>query len=1035
MLSALAIFFIILQAFTYYYIKKESLASIDAQLENSAKSTHNLIELTIKESIRNYLRGRVEDSIYSLQAIDAAIKRGAISEERGLQSARIGISGRKIGESGYFYVIDSKGTVILHPEQEIIGSNISELDFIQEQMKKKSGYLQYVWFDTNNNINRKKALFMEYFEPWDWIIAASIYRDEFKDLIDIGPLKSEFLNPIDLGSKYKYIVDGNGNILIHPYYQDNNIFDLTEDPDVLKIFEEKNSEETISGITEYYWQNPDEEKPEKYRVYYSWIPELDWGIISTFKLEEQQETANIILMIMVVSNLILLGLTTLLLFVLTRQIIGPLSAISLKLLNEEELSNAGDIFQGTRDEIKITELALDKYVRRLNEEKERAEEALERNKILARFPNNVKFPIIRINRSGKIFFTNNAARTELLPLLGIDPEAASSPILRQFYGELEGHDRMEKFIMGKIFHIFRTPVPGKDEIYLHIYDLTTEQRFLTLQKIWGNVFKSSIEGITITDIDGNIERVNNSFTRITGYSAEEAVGQNTRVLKSNRHNQEFYDGMWESLKATGSWEGEIWNRRKSGDIYPEWLSITTYFDSIDQKQKCMAIFHDISDLHQKEEELAFVSSHDILTNLPNRSLFYDRVKQALLSAARTKRYCAVIIIDINGFSMINDHLGQIWGDKYLVYIAELFRETIRSEDTLARLGSDDFAILLPRLDKKDQCMDVLQRIRDFLKKPVRLNDEMVKPVVNIGIGIYPDDAESAEDLIKKANLAMIESKSQKPGSHRFYDKSLDENLKTRFEMELALKQSLEKDDFRLVYQPKADLNTGEITGFEALLRWEHPKTGSVSPEKFIPILEETGLIIQVGEWIIREVCRFINRIKQKTGKEFQVGINISTTQFNDPDFVEKLEKIMAEEGIGPKSIDLEITESITAMKTKQTIQVLNHLHEKNFSISIDDFGTGYSSLQYLSELPFDVIKIDRSFVAPLPDDSGRLSIVRSIIDLGKNYGKKTIAEGIETKEQNNLLKEEGCDIIQGYYLSRPLTEKDAMEFIISRKQG
>jgi len=1032
-LTALLPLFLIIQTLSSGYIQKENIEYIDNSIEGSAKSVHNFINLVLQESIQNYLRGRVEDSTYSVKAIHAAVQRGTVSKESAIRSARTGILSRKIGETGYFYVIDSKGTVLIHPEEELVGKNFSEFDFVKQQIRDKSGYLQYEWQNPGEDLPRKKALYMSYFEPWDWIITASVYREEFADLVDLSQLEPEFLNPSGLEQGYKYIVDREGNILIHPYLREKNIFDLTDKTEILKIFDTSNENQS-SGITEYYWQNPGEKRERLRRAYYTWLPELDFGIVSTFVIEEQQKTSRTILSILHASNLLLITILTYLLLFLIKRTIRPLSNLTEKILSQPEIKNDKEFNPGTNDEILITEQALEVYIRKLKEEKVINEETLRENKILARFPNDAQFPIIRITELGEITFINNSAKEDLLPVLDINKETNQSPLLKEFYDESAKDDIIEKSLKGINFFIFRTPIHESREIYLHFYDLTTEHRFQTLQSIWQNVFATSIEGITITDVDGYIERINNSFTRVTGYTEKEAIGKHTRLLRSNKHNDDFYKEMWDSLNSKGNWKGEIWNRRKSGEIYPEWLSISSYIDTQTNKMKYMAIFHDISDLHQKEEELAFVSSHDILTSLPNRNLFNDRVKQALLSARRTGLFCAVITLDIHGFSRINDHIGQIWGDKYLQIISELLQKTIRSEDTLARLGSDDFAILLPRLEKKDQCKDVLYRILDYLKQPVTLNKKTLNPTMNIGISIYPDDAETAETLVQKSNIAMIKSKSDKPGSHQFYDESLDRDLQSRFEMELALKQASEDENFRLMYQPKGDLNTGEIIGFEALIRWEHPQRGNISPVEFIPILEETGLLIKVGEWIIREACRFVVRMKETCDTDIQIGINISNTQFDDPDFVKKLDRIMEEESVTPESVDLEITESITAMETGETIGILEKLHDRSFSISIDDFGTGYSSLQYLNELPFDIIKIDRSFIAPLPADEKRLSIVRSIIGLGKNYGKLTVAEGIETKEQEKLLRDEGCDIIQGYYLSKPLTEDDAQTFINKQKK-
>ncbi len=1026
--------FIISQAAIHQSLSKSISKNLDDNLRQSTMLTHDLIENSIRESLRNYLRGRVEDSLYSIQSIYAASERGAISEETAKSNARVGLLNRVIGTSGYFYVINSTGEVQIHPNKEMEGTNQLGNDFVRRQTEVKIGYLEYEWQNPREEAPREKALYMIYFEPWDWIITATAYRSEFRNIISIDHIRSKIAEARYYHDGYSFIVNEEGLLLAHPYFEGTNVRALGQGEELLKVLDSINEPDKNAGMIEYSWKDPSDARQREKRVFYSLVDETGWIVATTFSLDEVYSPLQKTILLISISNLGTLILLIMLLIVLSKKITSPLAKLTGRLLQESHARTSSREDFSTKDEAQIAEQVFNLYISQLKDEKKKVLEANEENKKLAVFPNDIQLPVLRIDESGRCTFINDYAKNNLPPIFDNATKKLEAVLLEKILEEKPAGSSVEKTIAGRIYKIFITPLADTAEVYLHFYDLTVEQKFETLQSVWQSVFENSIEGITITDENAAIERVNKSFTRITGYSREEVIGRKTSLLKSDRHTESFYREMWENLREKGYWAGEIWNRRKSGEAFPEWLSISSFRDNTTAKQKYMAIFHDISDLQKKEEELQYLNSHDILTKLPNRNLFYDRLRQAVSSVQRTGEFCAVVVVDIYGFSKVNDFLGKNTGDEYLIIVADRLNAAIRNEDTLARLGSDDFAIILPRLHRKEQSLDVILRLQELASAAVELSGKQLKPMLNIGISFSPGDGDTADILLQKANTAMLRSKRAKPGSYSFYDDSIDNQLMERFDLEVALRQAIDREEFELMYQPKADLQTGILTGFEALLRWNRPGFGQVSPGAFIPMLEETGMIVEAGHWIMREVCRFIRELNTRRGPTIRVGINISTIQFASTTFLTDLEQIIADETVSPEHIDLEITENVAAENIEKTIAILERLRTRGFTISIDDFGTGYSSLKYLKVLPFDVIKVDRSFISPLPGDNASLSIVRSIVSMAGNLGKQTVAEGIETEEQNEICRTEGCNIIQGYYLSRPLSRKDALEYKVKISQ-
>lgn len=546
-----------------------------------------------------------------------------------------------------------------------------------------------------------------------------------------------------------------------------------------------------------------------------------------------------------------------------------------------------------------------------------------------------------------------------------------------------------------------------------------------------SVLENTIEGITITDANGVIQKVNPAFTSITGYKAEEAIGKTPRLLKSEKHNAEFYQKMWAALIKNGTWCGEIWNRRKNGDAYPEWLSINAIKDIENNITHFVAVFHDISEIKMGEEKLKYQAHHDTLTGLPNRQLFNDRLEMALAYAKRHNQKVAVIFIDLDNFKNVNDTLGHHVGDILLQRVADVLKSCVRQEDTVARLGGDEFMIILQDITSEDNAVDTSRRILREFARPVSIHEAELFISASIGITIYPDDGEDVLTMIKNADLAMYRVKETGKSSYELFTSGMNERVLTRVSIESQLRKAIDNREFEVYYQPKVNLITGRITGAEALIRWKRDGK-MIPPSDFIPVAEDSGHIISIGSWVLETACKDTKSWVDLGFKNINIAINLSARQFRDENMLDNVCHIVKACGLDPRLITLEITENTVMEDIQTTIIVLSHLVEKGISISIDDFGTGYSSLSYLKKFPISILKIDRSFVKDIPEDTDDMAISKTIIALARGLNMSVIAEGVETEEQLDFCRENGCDEIQGYYFSKPLCYKD---FIAMLKSG
>jgi diguanylate cyclase (GGDEF)-like protein/PAS domain S-box-containing protein len=546
-------------------------------------------------------------------------------------------------------------------------------------------------------------------------------------------------------------------------------------------------------------------------------------------------------------------------------------------------------------------------------------------------------------------------------------------------------------------------------------------------RLAASAMENTIEGIVITDAAGLIISVNPAFTKITGYSAEEAIGCKPGMLGSGHHNAAFYDEMWKQLTAVGYWQGEIWDRRKSGEMYAELLSISAVRSENSGVTHYVGVFNDVSQYKDYEARLEFLANHDPLTGLPNRVLLHDRLEKAINRARRGGQLVCVMFIDLDHFKVVNDSLGHAVGDRLLKEVSSRLLACVRESDTVARLGGDEFTFVLEQLRGTDEAAVIAQKLLQSLDAPIAIDEHQLFASASVGISFYPQDGDDVATLLRNADTAMYRAKEEGRDRYKFF--ASDMNLRAQEYMVMAnsLRIAVERNELFLEYQPRVELATGKIIGVEALVRWQHPELGRVAPDRFIPLAEETGVINAIGDWVMRNACTQARRWHD-AGYPLRIAVNLSARQFRRPDFVDRQQAILMQTGCRTDMLDIEITESLMVHDPDSARQTLEEFSRCGIRIALDDFGTGYSSLSYLKRFPIDCVKIDRSFVHDLPGDPDSVTIIRIIIAMARNLRLSLVAEGVETEAQRALLHSEGCEEAQGYLFSPPVaaTAIDAM---------
>lgn len=566
---------------------------------------------------------------------------------------------------------------------------------------------------------------------------------------------------------------------------------------------------------------------------------------------------------------------------------------------------------------------------------------------------------------------------------------------------------------------------GEEAVLGWFYDITRRKVMEESLQLAALVYENSSEAMTVTDAQNRIIAINPAFTEMTGYSEAEVLGQNPKILSSTRHGPEFFQEMWDALQITGRWKGEIWNRRKDGEEYIEWLSINTIYTESGNVHRRVALFSDITEKKRTENLIWNQANFDHLTDLPNRRLFHDRLEQEILKGHRDHFHTALLFVDLDRFKEVNDTLGHDVGDQLLIEASRRLKHCVRDYDTLARLGGDEFTVILSELQHDADAARVATTIIESLSMPFRLNGQDIFVSASIGIAIYPDDAQTAKNLIRHADQAMYEAKKGGRSRFHFFTRELQDKAETRMRLAADLRNGLQLNQFLVYYQPIVCLITGKILKAEALLRWNHPEHGFISPAVFIPVAEDTGIINEIGDWVFTQALAQVKRCQSLLGNDFQISVNKSPLQFsgdnrNTADWVEKL----AQMGLNGSSIVVEITEGLLMNTDTGVIQELLRFRDAGIQVAIDDFGTGYSALSYLNKFDIDYLKIDQSFTRHLAPDNEYMALCEAIVVMAHKLGLKVIAEGVETELQRDLLKQMGCDYAQGYLYAKPLPPAD-----------
>jgi diguanylate cyclase (GGDEF)-like protein/PAS domain S-box-containing protein len=570
---------------------------------------------------------------------------------------------------------------------------------------------------------------------------------------------------------------------------------------------------------------------------------------------------------------------------------------------------------------------------------------------------------------------------------------------------------------------------------IYALGLSVSHNLGLVSKLADKIFENASEGVLITDQQGTIVNVNRSFSRMTGYSRKEAVGKTPSILNSGRQDSQFYRAMWQSLRQGGHWEGEIWNRRKNGEVYLEWLSISAVRNDNGEGSHYIAIFSDITHARENEKKLHHLAYYDPLTDLPNRVLFHDRMDQALARSEREGSLVALLFLDLDRFKGINDMLGHKAGDRLLMETANRLKHCMRSSDTVARLSGDEFTVIVSDLENWDGAARVAQKIIDALAIPYFLEGREVFITTSIGIGLYPSHGETAEALVKAADQAMYQAKEHGRNNYQFFRGGPNDSSIVLFALEHGLRRAIERDQLQVLYQPQVDLESGSITGTEALLRWNHPERGVISPVDFIPLAEETGLIIPIGEWVLRQACMQNMRWARHGFGPLRMAVNLSALQLKQPNFAEKVAEILDDTGMDPELLELELTETMVMQNAGEVLGILRQLKSLGIHISIDDFGTGYSSLAYLKRFPINTVKIDKSFIQGVTNDFDDAAISQAIIALAHSLKLRVVAEGVETTQQLGFLREHNCCDAQGFLFSRPLAPEAVESYMAGQRQA
>jgi len=623
---------------------------------------------------------------------------------------------------------------------------------------------------------------------------------------------------------------------------------------------------------------------------------------------------------------------------------------------------------------------------------------------------------------------------------GLDPSVRS-----RFFQRLSDRDAVDEFEVRwqgsaepawAVLSARRLNYQGTDAVLTTFTPINRIKLMEQRLELWAKVFEASSESIMIMDPDHRILSVNRAFCRSTLYEFHEVLGESPDFLLSDRQQADFFKNFWSSVDGRGAYQGEIWIRRRNGDVYPAWLVVSVVRDALGDISHYIGISLDISDRKQSEERIQFLAQHDALTGLPNRALCMERLSLSMHQSQRTGQKVGVLFIDLDRFKTINDSLGHHIGDGLLRSISQRLTDAVRGGDTVSRLGGDEFVVVLNGVADSDEISHIIERrLIPSINQPHQVEGSEIHISCSVGIALYPDDGREIDELMRHADAAMYQAKANGRNMAHFFTPDLNARAQERMVLETSLRYALERGELCLHYQPRVDAKTRRLLGVEGLLRWNHPEIGLVSPAHFIPIAEDTGLIVPIGAWVVEEACRQFAQWRDTGMGEICISINLSAVQLRKANLLETLKSSLARHAVPPHMLELELTETILMDSVESTLEQLMSFKEIGVQLSIDDFGTGYSSLNYLKRFPIDKLKIDRSFVHAMLEDTTALAITKVIIGLGHTLGLKVVAEGVEQEEEARALRAAQCDELQGFYFARPVPADELMAWVAQSERA
>jgi len=576
----------------------------------------------------------------------------------------------------------------------------------------------------------------------------------------------------------------------------------------------------------------------------------------------------------------------------------------------------------------------------------------------------------------------------------------------------------------------RVEIAGVPCLVIIARDVTQQKRLEDELRLAARVFESIDEGIVVTDPAERIIAANPAFERMSGYREDELRGQRASLLASRRHDQRFFAQMWEKVHASGRWQGELWARSKNGEEGPYLMTLSAVRDDEGAVINHVGVMRDISHIKRSQEQLEYLANYDALTGLGNRNLFMSQLKVGLDRAARHHRRLALIFVDLDNFKSVNDTLGHDVGDQLLAEVARRIKASVRQEDVVCRLGGDEFTVYVEDFADPEGLVSTAQRLVQSIAEPYQLGQHRVEVTASVGISIYPNDGTTIAELIRNADTAMYKVKEHGRNGFQFFREDMNARAFERMVFVSGLRRALDRGEFRLVYQPQIALEGGTARGAECLLRWKHPDLGEVSPGSFVPVAEETGLILPIGEWVFRQLAQELRQLGDTPGG--RVTVNLSARQLREAGVVEALLRTLQDAGLDPARLAVDVPEVALLDESERTAESLRQLRARGIGITLDDFGTGYSSLSHLKRFPIDCVKIDRSFVRDISTDAGDAAIVAAIVAMAHSLGLDMVAEGVETREQVEFLRSHGCTAAQGYLFSRPLSVDGLREWLGGR---